>query len=44
MSARRALWLIAAFNGDPAYREDWNAATAELRNALKLPTTPPRPE
>ena len=32
-----ALWLIAALNGNPAYREDWNAARAELRNALNLP-------
>ena len=39
-----ALWLIAAFNGDHAYREDWNAARTELRGALKLPSVPPRPE
>lgn len=39
-----ALWLIAAFNGDHAYREDWNAARIELRNALKLPSAPPLPE
>jgi len=39
-----ALWLIAAFNGDPAYRKDWNVAAEELRDALKLPPTPSRPE
>ena len=39
-----ALWLIAAFNGDHAYREDWNAARTELRGALKLPSVPLRPE
>ena len=35
-----ALWLIAAFNGDRTYRQDWNAAMAELRAALKLPASP----
>ena len=39
-----ALWLIAAFNGNPAYRKDWNAAASELRNALKLPPALPRPQ
>ncbi len=35
-----ALWLIAAFNGDPTYRQDWNKAMAELRAALNLPASP----
>jgi acid phosphatase (class A) len=39
-----ALWLIAAFNGNPAYRKDWNAAAAELRSALKLPPALPGPQ
>lgn len=39
-----ALWLIAAFNGDHEYRKDWNAAKAELRNALNLPPAPSHPE
>jgi acid phosphatase (class A) len=37
-----ALWLIAALNGKPAYRKDWNAAATELRSALQLPPTLPR--
>jgi acid phosphatase (class A) len=39
-----ALWLIAAINGNPAYRKDWKAAAAELRNALNLPPELPRPQ
>jgi len=32
-----ASWLVAMFNGSAEYREDANAAMAELRAALKLP-------
>jgi acid phosphatase (class A) len=39
-----AQWLASALSADPAYRNDANAAMAELRAALQLPprTLPPR--
>src|SRR5688572_15252112 len=39
-----ASWLVTTLNGDAEYRGDANAAMAELRAALKLPTRvlPPR--
>jgi acid phosphatase (class A) len=38
-----ARWLAFAFTSDPGYRSDANAATAELRAALRLPPREPRP-
>jgi acid phosphatase (class A) len=38
-----ARWLAFAFSADPGYRNDANAATAELRAALRLPSKDPRP-
>jgi acid phosphatase (class A) len=38
-----AQWLAGQLDDDPDYRDDANAAMAELRAALKLPPLPPRP-
>jgi acid phosphatase (class A) len=38
-----ARWLAFVFTTDPGYRNDANAATAELRAALRLPSINPRP-
>jgi acid phosphatase (class A) len=38
-----AHWLAFALEGDPGYRQDANAATAELRAALHLRPAAPRP-